>query len=629
MSKRQFIKRITWRREMMHITFFLAAMGAACFGVFRLPFLFPPPVLPIVSAANAAGFNNKVAALSLACVSVAVFFISLRMSHTRLSKSSVEHRQLSRRLAILVSACPVLLSAILCACVVKADVRYADFSYFIEQIQKSDLYGRQLYSQIEFPYGPLLFYVPIWIRAILAPISVSGRTAYIITLLLEQFTGGLLLAWIINNIPIERYLKLVFFLSCTIGWFHWGLGLNYTMFRFTGPLAILIFTTQRSKIWQFIAASIVGEVFCLAVSPEMGLAFMAATFGLTLYLGWVESHRWWTALLAPFAGILFFIAIAGKEYLRMLSLFAKGVYNFIVEPAPFVLIFILAVVVVVPPMLGRAFLFQSTAIRTLGSLYIFSLALLPVALGRADSAHIFYNGLGFYILSMVAVARFSAVGRRMWLVCVVFVALFPLYIGYRNNTQLNGVFLHDALSWQTEPMVQSELDLLGRLYPVRAERLRNEYEQREADSKKVALDVTAIERMTGSAPIATPIEVPNDVERILKQSGHYTPLFYDFQIAILDKSAEEREVKELTQYEWILSPRELSILQSETPRSSVGALGFTFPYSMSRSPYVSGHLLLSELHTNWEGCGAIGKYILYHKRGSPVDPERWKCSQEN
>src|SRR5580704_2111543 len=50
---------------------------ATCFGVFVLPFLLPPPYLAGISAANVAGFNNKVASLAAAALGTVVFFVAL------------------------------------------------------------------------------------------------------------------------------------------------------------------------------------------------------------------------------------------------------------------------------------------------------------------------------------------------------------------------------------------------------------------------------------------------------------------------------------------------------------------------------------------------------------------------
>ena len=587
---------------------------ATCFGVFVLPFLLPPPILPIVSAANVAGFNNKVAALSLACISLLVFLVSLREPQLAQAGSTLANGPMSKRSILLVCLCPVLLSAFLCFCVVTADARYVDFSYFIEQIQKHEDYARQLYTQIEFPYGPLIFYVPIWIKALLSPIGVSTRAAYIVSLLVEQFAGGLLLAWVLENMAITRVLKFRFFLICVIGWFFWGLGLNYTMFRFTAPLAILICAAQQNTVWRFAGATVVGEVLCLAISPEMGFAFLSATCAVAIYVGFTRDWFWWIGALAPLAGVAGFLAFAGQGYLRMLSLFASGVYNFIVEPTPYVLIFATAVDLIVPFSLARAFVLHSLSFRVLGAVYIFSLALLPVAFGRADPAHILYNGIGFYVLSMVAASTFNIMQQRIWLVCVCFASLFPLYVGYHVHGRLNRIFLHDAVLWEGDGLRRAELQMLEKLFPARATRIRSAFNEVESPDRIPHFDLGAIERITGSAVVATPVEVTNRVETTLKQSRHYVPLFYSFQTAILDRSAEEREVVELRQYQWILTPREIDILQSETPQSSAGPLGFDFPYPARRKPYIAGRLLLGELSTKWEVAAIVDGYTLYHKK---------------
>jgi hypothetical protein len=64
----------------------LGVLLFTCFGVFVLPFLLPPPIIEGVSAANAAGFNNKVAALAAAMLSLLVFFKELRWLSRKLNK---------------------------------------------------------------------------------------------------------------------------------------------------------------------------------------------------------------------------------------------------------------------------------------------------------------------------------------------------------------------------------------------------------------------------------------------------------------------------------------------------------------------------------------------------------------
>ena len=88
----------------------------------------------------------------------------------------------------------------------------------------------------------------------------------------------------------------------------------------------------------------------------------------------------------------------------MLKLFARGIANFIVEPNPYVLAFLFALVWLVPLMLARFVREARPEAPLLAALYVFSVAMLPVAFGRADPGHVFFTGIGIYLLSLVAIS---------------------------------------------------------------------------------------------------------------------------------------------------------------------------------------------------------------------------------
>ena len=78
----------------------------------------------------------------------------------------------------------------------------------------------------------------------------------------------------------------------------------------------------------------------------------------------------------------------------MLKLFARGIANFIVEPIPYILVFLFALVWLVPVTLARFFREGRQEAPLLAALYVFSVALLPVAFGRAEPGHVFSAVLG-------------------------------------------------------------------------------------------------------------------------------------------------------------------------------------------------------------------------------------------
>ena len=65
-------------------------------------------------------------------------------------------------------------------------------------------YGRNLYTQIEFSYGPLIFYGPVVVRRLLNPFHLSANGAFLATLMLEITIGLLMMAYLINHLPMSK-----------------------------------------------------------------------------------------------------------------------------------------------------------------------------------------------------------------------------------------------------------------------------------------------------------------------------------------------------------------------------------------------------------------------------------------
>jgi hypothetical protein len=87
-------------------------------------------------------------------------------------------------------------------------------------------FGRSLYTQIEFSYGPLLFYGPVVMRAMLSPFHVSERGSFLATLLIEVIIGLLLMVYVIDRLPVSKRWKTVVFLLFALGMFVGNMRLN-------------------------------------------------------------------------------------------------------------------------------------------------------------------------------------------------------------------------------------------------------------------------------------------------------------------------------------------------------------------------------------------------------------------
>ncbi|MGI8772856.1 MAG: hypothetical protein ACR2JE_15650 [Acidobacteriaceae bacterium] len=590
---------------------------ATCFCVFWLPFLFPPPYFAGVSAANVAGFNNKIAAVSAAAIAVMVGLAAWRMRWSpcgvaeRTEAGEREPVPLDRWLVFGVTLLGGALIAFYARLAFIAHVPYpGDAAYFIGQMNAVADYHRKLYTEVEFPYGPLLLYIPIWLRAILSPLHVTLAGAYFSVLVMEQMAGVWLLAYTLGNLPIARKLKLVIFLVCTLQMVQLALGLNYTLFRFVMPFATFLFAVKRRRPGTVAALLAAGEALNLAISPEMGFAFGAGAVAYGVCRLVTEGRVWLTAVVAPLIGAAAFLLIVGTGYLRMLALFSQGAYNLIVEPLPYVLLFLIALVWLVPLMLAQFFRQHRPEAPVLAALFVISVALLPVAFGRADPGHVFFNGLGIYLLSMVAISSYRHAQQIAWTVAVAGVLVWTAFLGVMwFQYQARMVLHYDVLHYGSREMKDMAVRFTREISPTAAAR----YMSATFDDDQ-PIDMGKLHAIVGDAPVATPSGVTLVVEEQLKRSGQYRPSFYWYYVGVLDSSGETRRIHEFNQSRWALIPTGAREKLDETPAALGQMTGIRLPYRSKRPPYVAGERFYENLQANWQAVGQVDGYTVYRRR---------------
>ncbi len=602
---------------------------ATCFGVFVLPFLLPPPVIQGVSIANAAGFNNKVAAVAAALMSITVLLFQLRQSSglryflrprelLRLRSGSIEDQHLAHAdqrlsVSVIASVVAVVLAVygLLSWLIVISHQRYmGDAGYFIEQISAHADYGRRLYDQIEFPYGPLLFYAPIIVRGILAPLHLSLTGAYFITLLTAQCAGLSIIAYTLNRLPIVHRWKLLLLVLCAPLAIELDFGLNYTFFRFAASTALLVWASGRRRPESTAGALLIGQCVSLGISPEMGFAYLAGGLMYAGYMLLIEGRRWRLAVAALPSAVVLFLLVAGGGYLRMLGLFARGLFNFIVEPLPHILVFLFALVWLVPMALAAFLKERRPETPILAGLYVSGMALLPVAFGRADPGHVTFNGLGILFLSVTAMGQYRRRWQSAWAVALSLLMLWTAYINTRPfQMDLRGVIHYDVLHYGGPGLQQAALRITQKLSPAAAQRYMHvKFPEDEP------FDIAGLQQIIGHDRIATPEGIPLVVEQALKTSGQYIPQFYCFGVAALDASAEDREIAEMNQAKWALIHRDADPDMTETQAAMAPYLGFALPYRMKREPYTVGLRFRANLQQAWRPYASLGDYEIYQRR---------------
>lgn len=494
---------------------------------------------------------------------------------------------------------------------------FADGGYFIRQISMHIDYGRKLYDQIELPYGPLLFYGPVIVHTLLSPLHASTSAAYYTTLVLEHVIGLLLVVYVLDRLPILRKWKIVFLLICLLLTYPFGVGLNYTFLRFVLPIAFLVLAARQTRPWLLGACLFAGQAASLSLSPEMGFAFGASSIAYAAYYFFTAGRAWLVAVIAPLAATAAFLLLAGAGYLRMLKLFAHGIANFIVEPTPYMLVFLFALIWLAPLMLAHFFREARPEAPMLAALYVFSVALLPVALGRDDPGHVFFSGLGIYLLSLVAISGVRPRQQVAWVACVVLALTWTAWVDDRASLLLWRARIHyDTSHWQDDRLMRAAHAFTQKLSPAAEKRFFSVGTNDYADYRP--FDLKSLQAIVGNDPVALPLSVPLPVEEALKRSGQFIPTFYNFEWSILDTSAEDRQIKEMNASRWALLPHGPIAMFTETPEIVEPFLGhrlpYRSPYRMKREPYVIGRRFQENLQANWQLYGEVGKYEVYRRR---------------
>ena len=149
---------------------FPLSLGVALVCVYFLPFYFPPSH-PVISQSYVVGYNNHVAVVSLVLISVLVALVSLR-------RNGVGPRDFKREPMV---PWPWLVGALVLVAAWNGGLSWLTFAshnygvedfYFLPQLEKYYYLHRHLYRQIEFPYGQMLFYPPVWVHWLLTPFHI-------------------------------------------------------------------------------------------------------------------------------------------------------------------------------------------------------------------------------------------------------------------------------------------------------------------------------------------------------------------------------------------------------------------------------------------------------------------------
>ena len=424
--------------------------GLAAF--FFVPYLVGSP--SPISESGMYGYSNRAALLILGIVLLASVVwqrgFGLTFPERSPERCPAQAAGLSRSL-LWVTA---LLSAGLATFVwlmARPGIAFQEAPYFLDRYAMYGL-GQRLYRDIDYSYGPLMFYLPITLARIT---RLSMEDSFFVMWILQWFVGVAALWKVIDiamrgtGLPQGRTIYLLLWVAVVMDVF--AAGPNYCPLRYaSGPLLAMyswrLFATRKTAIPSSLCAAL-GSVALLLYSPEQGLALAFAS--IVFFVLNVRRRRGFLLAAAMFVAILSAGLIwAGRlGELAMMRAVSSGALNIPIFLSAQNLAFLFVLFVTASASWNAVRMHRTDD----PMLYIalVSLACVPAAFGQANPGHMFYNLLGAIIVALIVLANDAPASRiPSWrLTKIGFVLVFILATGAEHVFMDHAAITIPARHW--------------------------------------------------------------------------------------------------------------------------------------------------------------------------------------
>ena len=406
-------------------TAMLVALLAGACGTLILPYLFP--VKASISTSYLVGFNNRVSLVAFVAFLALFAWWTDGFGLLAPDSEAGDTPEVPSR---------ILLYAVIAAFVLFTSAEWllqrshpamGEATYFLDRLQHLQN-GQVPYLQFDFPYGPLILYLPLWASWLF---RVSIADSYYICWILENIVGVALIYQCARLLPATQTQKNNIFFAMACTWWAGPLtfGHNYTPFRFfLGPFLCLLaarrITSQTAPL-RFAFEALLAETLLLLVSPEQAIAFCGAIV-LFLLISVVQTRVF--SLFIPLgvfaAGSVTLLALcSGLGLFLTLQTMSHGGYNFpllpVMQHIPVVALLIVSASALINAVRRR---------RSLGAielLVLFSLFTLPAGFGRADIGHFMINSTAAILAAWFVLAQYPSLFRAFVWAYFLLVILFP------------------------------------------------------------------------------------------------------------------------------------------------------------------------------------------------------------
>ncbi|RYZ99730.1 MAG: hypothetical protein EOP47_15995 [Sphingobacteriaceae bacterium] len=420
----------------------LVIVGLLVAMVFIVPLLIIPFKFTVSPSSNY-GFNNIIAVLLMLVTLLAALILYLRFYRKEDDFAVVKNmfspatgEQLKVKHLYIVSALYLLVIAFFY--ILGADYGYGEANYFLLRVDRIGM-GQVPYQDFEYAYGLLLLYIPVVISKVF---HLSTPNAYYLAFALFNCLGLYLLYYVVNYFKISSTAKRHLFYSLALCSLPFFLGVNYTMLRFVTPIACLLLINNlltreyKNNTYAAVTVSVVSFAVVMlnfGISIEVGIA-VALSVGSYFYFSFVFNKNIQSLVIAVIytALIVLFSLFFSGNLILILKVFASGGNNFPVIPAPSILLYIISFLII--NAILASFVIRKQLYFITFTLLAFNIIMLSGAFGRCDPGHIFWYGLGSFILLWAYLAH---IGHRLYRwYKIAFIVIFTI------GSTISGLFLY-------------------------------------------------------------------------------------------------------------------------------------------------------------------------------------------
>jgi len=607
------------------------AFGVLCWCVlFEFPWIFPPRV-PVASPSFNYGYNNSVAILGFAALLGVVLLWTLRRQHdSSRSLGSLPGSLFSGAGSSCGGKSAAATVGILTCLGVWSWWRYipagyfGETQYFLSRLDRMFV-GQSPYRDFDFGYGPAMLYVPFWLHQITNPFLCLD-TAYIVALLGFWVLGYYLFYRVLCYLNVSAGFRTAAILFLGLAGFNITLGVIYTPLRFIwathAVLAVHRLTGKANDAASILRAGLAVLFFCLigfAIAPDTGMTTLLA---LVVYLVWStacvwKAHGW--LLLAPLASALAVVGFFGTYYFNMLFAFGGGTMNFPIPPAPYIILLATSALWVIPRLAAGA-LAGEVRLRPLLAGITVCLGLgLPIAMGRCDPGHVFFNALPLFLVAAAALwmsgyelCRISAVVAVLLMAATVHLSFW----GHYQRLVIEQISFRKFLNTANK----SNADIRG---------LGKSLEKTSGFhafpwAKPFYPNVPDIAQLLKYPRIATPLGAMEDMDKYLKVTGRHVPSYF---VAPFDAAFTPGEInRKLASLEespvllimrdslYCMCPIDRNVLK-EISNDQLSRL-FVFPvrWEIANTPFSTEKVFVSKILLDYNKKRDFYNYLLMERK---------------